>query len=523
MKIQAALSSPSFFVSLDAEDLERLTGACTPYQIAAGETIFKEGDPGESLFVILSGKVDVHISSQDGEVVLSSLGPGDVLGEIAVLDGKSRTAAATAVEITEMVLIERAAFQDFLAERPQYMTALLTLLAERLRNTDTFFPDLGGLNVGASQQGGYEIASSYPVTLVGYGRYGSLHIGPKYAKEGYPWDVVAIVSPSLNRPRLEATVLGHRRPETRIFHSFDEWHAGYFKALAAEEQKRHVLEIALRPGLVYEETKRYIEAGVKQIILPKPVVMVEEELYLLTELVARHEVKAAVSSQWHYSDFPKIIGREIARMAGQRGARYPRLQKVEMEFSKENGAAISVTPPLSELPHVLQLLESVDLLDLAQERPQVRGDEMLVDVAYWPDHVPGGVHLRAGLDWQPDPQVKRRYPNWDVQERSLKVTFQDQPSGPGLEVDFWIKFARSGDLAIRPGMMKVRSDAGEMLAMQFVEDQLLHMNEKIYESFAQSFTEFQNDRRVLSLARYVAIGTQLMQIEAAWREAVQRR
>lgn len=194
-----------------------------------------------------------------------------------------------------------------------------------------------------------------------------------------------------------------------------------------------------------------------------------------------------------------------------------------MEFSKENGATISVTPPLSELPHVLQLLESIDLLDLAHEQPQVSGDEMLVDVTFWSAHIVGGVHLRAGLDWILDPAVKRRYPNWDVQERSLKVTFLDDTTKPGLEVDFWIKFARSGDLAIRPGSLKLRDDArggdGEMLDMQFVEDQLLHMNEKIYASFDQSFADFQNDPHVLSLARYGAIGKQLMHIEAAWRAA----
>ncbi|UCC53440.1 MAG: hypothetical protein JSV68_05615, partial [Anaerolineaceae bacterium] len=425
------------------------------------------------------------------------------------------------VSESELLEIGHEDFHAFLATHPQYSRALLNLLTARLRDTVRLFPDLGGFNVGATVQGDADGRAAYPVTLVGYGRYGSLHIGPKYAKDGYPWDMQAIVDPALNRARLQSSVLGHKRPDIPIFGGFEAWYERCFQPLDDDQRQRQVVEIALRPDLDYAQSMLYIEAGVKQLILPKPVVMVRKELDLLTEAVAEYEVKTAVSSQWHYSDFPKLIRREIGRMAKQGSDPYPTLHKVEIEFSKENGAAISTTPPLSELPHVLQLLESFNLLDLDSEAPEVSGDAMMVDVSYWPGHISGGVHLRAGLDWQPAPEIKRRYPNWDVQERSLKVTFADDTTRPGLEIDFWIKFARSGDLAIRPGRIMVRASDGSgrsrPLTMQFVEDQLLNMNEQIFASFEQDFQAFQDDLRVLSLERYGPIGRQLMLIEEEWR------
>ena len=370
-------------------------------------------------------------------------------------------------------------------------------------------------------------STTYDVTLVGYGRYAGLHVGPKYAKPGYPWQMAAAVDPVLTAAHFHSTVLGQRHPNLPLHASFDEWYTRYFSQLTAAQRRRQVVEIALRPERVYAEAMRYIEAGVKQLILPKPVVVDRTQLERLTAAVAQHEVKAAVASQWHYSDIPTLLRREIIKLAGQPGADLTQLKlhKVEVEFSKENGMAISTTPPLSEMPHVVQLLAAIGFIDLEQHRPEVKGDDTRVDVIYRPPNIAEGIHLRSDLNWHPGQMVKARYPIWDVQKRLLKVYLSDAPDEPALEVDFWIKFDRSGDVALKPGKLTVleRGQHGQAnhVTCDVVDDQLLNMNRKIYAAFRQDFAQFQRDPDNLSLTRYGVVGRQLMTIERAWRRIVE--
>ena len=529
-ELPSVLARTPLFASLDAEALGLLASICSRRHCDAQQRLFTEGERGNEMFIVLSGRVKCHVESQDGEMIFSSLGPGGVFGEIALLSGDTRTSSATAVEASELLCIQRQDFDRFLAHTPAFAVALLREVAGRLRRTDqlvSVYPSRPSPQGPPSRAAAFEEAApyDYAATLVGYGRYASLHIGPKYAKSGYPWRVKAIVDPSMDSPRFRVTVLGQAQPDTPLFLSFEEWRERYFAPLSDEEKQRQVVEIALRPDVVCAATMKYIEAGVKNLILPKPVVMNQDELDGLTEAVARHQVKAAVASQWHYSDFPKIIRREILRLAGAEGqalARTP-LHRVDMEFSKENGISISATPPLSELPHVLQLLASIGLVDYRKhDATKVTGDEVEVALDYYPENIREGIHLRASLDWTPAPELKRQYPNWDVQLRSLEIYFPDDPARPGLEVDFWVKFDRSGDFAIRPGRFafRVNGAQGEHLGLQFVEDQLLNMNRKIYAAFDQEFAAFQQDEGVLSLERYGPIGRQLMLVEAKWKALI---
>ncbi|MEO1431068.1 MAG: Gfo/Idh/MocA family oxidoreductase [Cyanobacteria bacterium J06632_19] len=172
-------------------------------------------------------------------------------------------------------------------------------------------------------------------TIVGYGRYGNKYIGPKYAKNSYYWETVAVVDPEITKSKFSESFLGQNRPETELFKSFEEWYENYFSKLDENEKSKQVIEIALKPELVYSQALLYIEAGVKNIILPKPVVVNQEELCQLTELVKRHEVKAAISSQWYYCQLPKFIKREIKRIApnfyNYNGI--PSIHKIEVDFS----------------------------------------------------------------------------------------------------------------------------------------------------------------------------------------------
>ncbi|MBV6626731.1 MAG: Gfo/Idh/MocA family oxidoreductase [Rivularia sp. (in: Bacteria)] len=362
-------------------------------------------------------------------------------------------------------------------------------------------------------------------TIVGYGRYGNKYIGPKYAKNSYSWETVAVVDPLITKSKFSESVLGRKRPQTELFKSFEEWYENYFAKLDNNEKSRQVIEIALKPELVYSQALLYIEAGVKNIILPKPVVVNQKELSRLTELVKKHQVKAAVSSQWYYCQLPKFIKREIKRIAPNFYHKngIPSIHKIEVDFSKENGCAYQTKPPLLELPHALQLVSSIGLADLSKDIPEVSGTDTAVNIVYRSEAIREGIHIHTNIDIKPLTYLKKQFPLWDIQERSLKIYLWENSVQPELEVDFWVKFDSSGELAIRPGKLRILdselTDKPEILELTFQEDQLLRMNQCIYQAFAQNAAEFNNNETVLSLEKYGSIGQQIMQIMRLWEAA----
>ena len=530
MDAYALLATTSLFSSLEADILQRLADRCCRQAYPAGATLFVAGDSGDQMFVVDAGSVKVSVASEDGDITLATFGPGDVFGELALLTtGGQRTATAVAAAPTEVLVIDRREFESVLRASPALVYRLLCEVASRLKQRNEVFTPLADTasHNGASTVG--EAALGHQVTLVGYGRYGSLHIGPKYAIRNDLWNVSAVVDPVLTRSQYGISRLGMARPDVPIYPTFDVWRHDYFDKLDDEAKAKQVVEIALRPDVVYDQTLLYIGAGVSNVILPKPVTTKRELLDHLIDEVAKRRVKAAVASQWYYSDLPRIIRREIKRVAGQPDAHLAdvRLDRVEFEFSKENGVAISATPPLSELPHAIQLLDSIGLVDLAHNEPDVSGDEILVEVVYRPANITSGIHVRASLDWTPGDKAKSQYPDWDVQNRSLRIYLRDGQQEPSLAVDFWVKFDRTGRFAVRPGRLILPesdgSDVRNSVVLEFVDDQLLTMLRKIYAAFDQNFEEFQLDERILSLDRYAHVGKQLMAIEQAWTEGVKRR
>jgi CRP-like cAMP-binding protein len=99
--------------------------------------ILLENDSGSALFVIISGKVKVSRVSDDGrEVILSILSDSDFFGEMAILDGLSRSANVTAIEDVEIFMIQRSDFLDLLYNHPEVSIALMQELTKRLRAAD---------------------------------------------------------------------------------------------------------------------------------------------------------------------------------------------------------------------------------------------------------------------------------------------------------------------------------------------------------------------------------------------------
>ena len=376
-------------------------------------------------------------------------------------------------------------------------------------------------------------ASTFQTTIVGYGRYGKNYIGTKYAKNGYLWEIVSIVDPVITSSLFTDSILGQNQPQTYLFQSFRQWHDNYFKYLNNQEKARQVIEIALKPELVYEQLILYIDAGVKNFILPKPVVINRQEMLQIAEIIDRYKIKAAVASQWYYSDFPKFIKREIQKIIKEKkqklsltsnnNSSIPNLYKVEIDFSKENGLAYTTDPPLLELPHALQLLSSIGIIDFNHycSLPEVSGTNTFVNAIYQVKNIKNKVHVRSNIDMLANAAIKKEHPLWDIQERRLKIYFDEENTQPNIEVDFWIKFDYSGDFVLRPGKLIIKDNENcsnqEQLVLNIVDDQLLNMNLKIYEAFQQNFVDFQNDRNILSLERYLPIGQQIMLIQNIWK------
>jgi CRP/FNR family cyclic AMP-dependent transcriptional regulator len=104
---------------------------------AAGETIFLMGSPGGSMMAVLSGTVRISISSPEGrEIVLAVFQPGEVFGEIALLDGKERTADARAMTACVLAVLERRDVFEFLERQPDAWPRVVEVLCDRLRATD---------------------------------------------------------------------------------------------------------------------------------------------------------------------------------------------------------------------------------------------------------------------------------------------------------------------------------------------------------------------------------------------------
>lgn len=111
---------------------------------AAGETIFLMGSAADSLMAVASGSVRISVPSPDGkEIVLAIIQPMEVFGEIALLDGKKRTADAKAVGACTLAVFERHDVLAFLKDHPKVWPKLVEVLCARLRSADQHIAELG--------------------------------------------------------------------------------------------------------------------------------------------------------------------------------------------------------------------------------------------------------------------------------------------------------------------------------------------------------------------------------------------
>jgi CRP/FNR family cyclic AMP-dependent transcriptional regulator len=146
--ILEALSTIPFFAGLDRTALERVAAGMRTRRFRRGEVIFHIGDPGDALFVIVDGEVKISLPSETGdEAILATLGVGTVFGELALLDGAPRSASATAISATEIVVLPRDGFRELIATEAGVRDALLASIAGELRRLTTHVEELHFLDI----------------------------------------------------------------------------------------------------------------------------------------------------------------------------------------------------------------------------------------------------------------------------------------------------------------------------------------------------------------------------------------
>jgi CRP/FNR family cyclic AMP-dependent transcriptional regulator len=137
------LSSSFLFSGLNEEEFEKIADCAKVKKVSRDKTVFSKGDPGNSMFAVISGRLKVQNISEEGKVlIMGFLEPGSVFGEIAVLDSKPRTASVLSTEASELLVIERAPFLRFLESHPGVAIKLMKAICERLRTTDEFLENM---------------------------------------------------------------------------------------------------------------------------------------------------------------------------------------------------------------------------------------------------------------------------------------------------------------------------------------------------------------------------------------------
>jgi CRP/FNR family cyclic AMP-dependent transcriptional regulator len=141
--VDDVLKRAPLFTALDEEAARALRRSMTEVSLTRGQVVFREGDPGDQLYVVAEGKIKLGRSSADGrENLLAIIGPGEMFGELSLFDPGPRTATATAVTDARVLALSHPDLRPWLTGRPEVALSLLRQVARRLRRTNEVLGDL---------------------------------------------------------------------------------------------------------------------------------------------------------------------------------------------------------------------------------------------------------------------------------------------------------------------------------------------------------------------------------------------
>lgn len=144
------LQRSPLFRGLPPPSFERVAALATQRHYREGEVVCTQGEPGDALYAVVNGRVRIGTGTADGrEIFLNIMEPGDTFGEIALLDGGTRTASAVAMTAAELVVLRREHLFALLQKEPQVALEMLRLCGERLRWTSGLLEDAALLDAPA--------------------------------------------------------------------------------------------------------------------------------------------------------------------------------------------------------------------------------------------------------------------------------------------------------------------------------------------------------------------------------------
>lgn len=202
VKKLTATSRVSIFSMLSPGDVEQLVKIVTVKKYGADAAVFFQGEPSDSLYMLLKGSVKVTSASEEGvEKILDILGPGEIFGELAMLDGHPRSATVTTCEPTEMATISRKDFKKFGASRPEILWKLMESLCERIRKTS------GGMLDISSKEVPYRLLAALHQLAEKYGQVAA--------------DGSCLISLKFGAQDLAAMVGSNREVVSRLLHRYE--------------------------------------------------------------------------------------------------------------------------------------------------------------------------------------------------------------------------------------------------------------------------------------------------------------
>src|ERR1043165_1614277 len=147
-----AIRSVPLFASLDDDAAVELRNLLRTQDVTSGTTLFRAGDAGDAMYLIESGRVRISVTDDDKkEIVLAELARGDYFGEMAIIDGKQRSADASVVEDARFAVLSRESFLGFIQSNPTVALEMLSATFSRLRHTDKMLQQRVSRNVNEEQ------------------------------------------------------------------------------------------------------------------------------------------------------------------------------------------------------------------------------------------------------------------------------------------------------------------------------------------------------------------------------------
>jgi uncharacterized membrane protein len=165
-----ALRSVPLFASLDDDAARDLRSLLSEKMVPQKTRLFRQGDTGDAMYLIESGRVRISIRDADAqEVTLAELAQGDFFGEMSIIDGRKRSADAQVIEDSRLAVLSREAFLAFVRRKPDVALEMLTALTDRLRRTDELLRSRVSRNVNEEAQARLTLADRAADVIAEFG------------------------------------------------------------------------------------------------------------------------------------------------------------------------------------------------------------------------------------------------------------------------------------------------------------------------------------------------------------------